>query len=154
MTNQEIADVFRRLANLIELLEDNPFRIRSYRMAAETIEDWPQPLTEIAASGGQTALRELPGVGPGISQKIIDLLATGTFKSYQAITAEIPATTLDLLQIEGVGMKMLHTLYHQFQLTNLDDFAKFVAGGGLGSVPRLGEKGQARIRESLSQLGY
>lgn len=153
LTNQEIADVFRRLANLIELLEDDPFRIRSYRTAAETIEDWPQPLAEIAASGGATALRELPGVGPGISQKIIDLLATGTFNSYEAITARIPATTTDLLNVDGVGMNMLHTLYHQFQLTNLQDFAKFVAGGGLDRVPKLGEKGQARIRESLKQLG-
>src|SRR5690242_2626410 len=144
MTNQEIAGFFHRLANLMELREDDPFRIRSYRMAAETIEDWPKPLAEIAADGA-TALRELPGVGPAISQKIMDLLATGTFKTYQEITAEIPETTLDLLKVEGVGMKMLHTLFHQFHLTNLDDFAKFVAGGGLASVPKLGEKGQARI---------
>jgi DNA polymerase (family 10) len=152
MTNQEIAGFFHRLANLMELREDDPFRIRSYRMAAETIEDWPKPLAKIAADGA-TALRELPGVGPAISQKIMDLLATGTFKTYQEITAEIPETTLDLLRVEGVGMKMLHTLFHQFHLTNLEDFANFVAGGGLARVPKLGEKGQARIRDSLRQLG-
>ena len=72
MTNQEIAGFFHRLANLMELREDDPFRIRSYRMAAETIEDWPKPLAEIAADGA-TALRELPGVGPAISQKITAL---------------------------------------------------------------------------------
>jgi len=153
MTNQEIAGFFHRLANLMELREDDPFRIRSYRMAAETIEDWPKPLAEIAAESSAAGLRELPGVGPAISQKIMDLLATGTFKTYQEITAEIPETTLDLLRVEGVGLKMLHTLFHQFHLTNLEDFAKFAAGGGLASVPKLGEKGQARIRESLRQLG-
>ena len=130
MSNQEIADVFRRLANLLELREDDPFRIRSYRTAAETIEDWPKPLADIAATGGAAALRELPGIGPAISQKIIDLLTTGTFKTYQEITAEITATVLDLLKVDGIGMKMLHTLYEQFHLTNLEDFAKFVAGGG------------------------
>jgi DNA polymerase (family 10) len=153
MTNQEIADVFHRLANLMELRQDDPFRIRSYRTAAETIEDWPKPLAEVAADGDGAALRELPGIGAAISQKILDLLATGSFKTYQEITAEIPDTVLDLLKVDGIGMKMLHTLYHQFQLTNLDDFARFVAGGGLHSVPGIGEKGQARIRESLRQLG-
>ncbi len=138
MTNQEIADVFRRLANLLELREDDPFRIRSYRMAAETIEDWPKPLAEIAAEGDGAALRGLPGIGAAISQKIIDLLATGTFKTYQEITAEIPDTTLDLLKVDGIGMKMLQTLYEQFHLTNLEDFAKFVSGGGLDSVPKIG----------------
>lgn len=154
MTNQEIAEVFHRLANLMELRQDDPFRIRSYRTAAETIEDWPKPLADVAASGGAVALRELHGVGPAISQKIVDLLATGTFKTYQEITAEIPATTLDLLKVDGVGIKMLQTLHAQFQLTRLDDFAKFVAGGGLNSVAGVGEKTQARIRESLRQLGY
>jgi len=154
MTNQEIADVFRRLANLMELRGDDLFRIRSYRTAAETIEDWPKPLAEIAADGGATALRELPGIGAAISQKIIDLLTNGTFKAYEEITAEIPATTLDLLKVDGVGIKMLQTLHSQFQLSRLDDFARFVAGGGLNSVAGVGERTQARIRESLRQLGY
>ncbi len=154
MTNSEIAEVFRRLANLMELGEENFFKIRSYRAAAETIEDWPKSLAELVAAGKPEALRELPGVGDAISKKIVDLLATGTFKAYQDITAEIPDTTLDLLKVDGVGMKMLHTLHKQFCLTNLEDFARFVTGGGLNSVPGVGEKTQIRIRESLKALGY
>lgn len=154
MTNQEIADTFRRLARLMELAEENFFKVRSYQSAADTIEDWPQPLAEIVAEKGATGLRELPGIGEAISRKIIDLLATGTFKAYEEIKSRIPETTLDLLKIDGLGIKTLKILYQQFCLTNLDDFAKFVAGGGLGSVPNLGEKTQARISQSLRQLGY
>jgi DNA polymerase (family 10) len=154
MTNQEIAEVFRRLANLMELGEENPFKLRSYRTAADTIEDWPKPLAEIVAEGGQDGLRELPGVGDAISKKIVDLLITGTFNAYEKAKAKIPETILDLLKVDGLGFKTLQILHSQFQLTNLDDFAKFVAGGGLDSVPRLGEKTQARIRESLKTLGY
>jgi DNA polymerase (family 10) len=154
MTNQGIAAAFARLANLMELRGDNPFKIRSYRNAAEVIEDLTTPLAELAAQGGAARLKELPGVGDAISKKIIDLLNTGTFKAYEEITAEIPATVLDLLQVDGIGMKTLEILYHQFHLTNLADFAKYVAGGGLDSVPRLGEKVQARIRTSLQELGY
>ncbi len=154
MTNQQIADVFRRLAALLELGGENFFKVRSYQSAADTIEDWPQPLAEIFAEKEVAGLRELPGIGEAISKKIADLLITGTFNAYEKAKAAIPETTLDLLKVDGVGIKTLKALYDQFCLTNLDDFAKFVAGGGLGSVPGMVEKTQARIRESLRQLGY
>jgi DNA polymerase (family 10) len=152
MTNQEIADVFRRLADLMELGEDNPFKIRAYRAAAETIEDTTTPLSVMVSEGGVARLMELPGVGAAISGKIVELLETGTFKTYEEIKAKIPETTLDLLSVEGVGLKTLQMLYQRFQITNLHDFAKFVEGGGLSSVPRLGEKTQDRIRSSLKEL--
>ena len=158
MSNPEIAEIFRRLANLMELREDNPFKIRAYRTAADTIEDTGTPLAEmLSASGpseGKARLRELPGIGEAISQKIADLLATGTFKAYEEIKADIPETTLDLLRVEGIGTATLKILHDQFQLTNLPDFAKFVAGGGLDSVPGFGEKSQERVRRSLETLGY
>jgi DNA polymerase (family 10) len=154
MSNPEIAEIFRRLANLMELREDNPFKIRAYRTAADTIEDAGTPLAEMLSAGGPARLRELPGIGEAISRKIADLLATGTFKAYEEIKADIPETTLDLLRVEGIGMATLKILHDQFQLTNLPDFAKFVAGGGLDSVPGFGEKSQERVRRSLETLGY
>ena len=153
MTNPQIADVFRRLAALMELGGENFFKVRSYQSAADTIEDWPQPLADIFAATGVSGLRELPGIGEAISKKIVDLLTTGTFNAYEKAKAAIPETTLDLLKVDGVGIKTLKIFYEQFCLTNLDDFAKFVAGGGLDSVQGMGEKTQARIRESLGQLG-
>jgi DNA polymerase (family 10) len=152
MTNQEIAAIFHRIAALMELRDDNPFKIRSYRAAAEVIEDTPTPLAQIAAEGGAARLRELPSVGEAISKKILEILATGTCKLYEELKAEVPETVLDLLRVEGVGMKTAQMLYRQFRITNLDDFAKFVAGGGLHSVPHLGEKAHERIRASLEQL--
>ncbi len=153
MTNQQIAEVFRHLANLLDLRGDNFFKVRSYQSAADTIEDWPQPLAEIVAEQGSAGLRDLPGIGEAISKKIVDLLLTGSFKLWDEVRSEIPESALDLLKVDGVGIKTLKIFYHQFCLTNLDDFAKFVAGGGLDSVPGLGEKLQARIRQSLKQHG-
>ncbi|MCI0336703.1 MAG: hypothetical protein L0226_03930 [Acidobacteria bacterium] len=154
MTNQEIAGVFRRLANLLEVLDENPFKIRSYRTAADTIEDATTPLVEIVAAGGAEKLRELPGIGEAISKKIVELIETGTFKLYQEVTEEIPETVLDLLRVEGIGIKTLQILYHQFKITSLKDFARFVEGGGLNSLPRLSVNTQARMRASLRELGY
>jgi DNA polymerase (family X) len=154
MTNQEIAEVFRNLADLLELRDENPFKIRSYRTAAEMIEDTTTPLVELVASGGEAKLRELPGIGEAISKKIVELLDTGTFRLYEEVKAEIPETVLDLLKVEGIGSKTLQILYKQFHITSLADFAKFVEGGGLNSVPRLSEKAKLRISESLRQLGF
>ena len=152
MTNQQIAEVFRRLASLLDLRGENFFKVRSYQSAADTIEDWPQPLAELVAENGAAGLRELPGIGEAISKKIVDLLTTGSFKLWDEVRAEIPESTLDLLKVDGVGIKTLKIFYHQFCLTNLGDFAKFVAGGGLDSVPGIGEKLQARIRASVAEL--
>jgi DNA polymerase (family 10) len=152
MSNEEVASVFRRLADLMELRDDNPFKLRAYRHAAEVIEELTTPLSEIAETGGAAALRELPGVGAAISGKIIEILKTGTCRAYEELKSEIPETTLDLLKVEGVGMKTAQILYRQFKITSLADFASFARGGGLASVPRLGEKAQARIAASLRQL--
>ncbi len=154
MTNQEIATIFRRLALLLELRGENLFKIRSYRTAAETIEDTTAPLVEMASAGGADRLRELPGIGEAISKKIVDLLETGTFKLYEEVKSEIPETVLDLLEVDGVGFKTLQLLYHQFHIASLEDLSRFVEGGGLNSVPRLGGSVQTRIRASLKQRGY
>lgn len=69
MDNHEIAAVFRRLADLMELGEENPFKIRAYRAAADTIEDTTTPLAEMIEAGGVARLRELPGVGEAISKR-------------------------------------------------------------------------------------
>jgi DNA polymerase (family 10) len=150
MTNQEIAAVFRRLADLLELRDENPFKIRSYRAAAETIEETTTPLVDLVAAGGLAKLRELPGIGEAISKKIVELAETGTFRLYEEVKAELPPSILDLLKIDGIGLKTLQLLFRQFHITNLEDFTKFVEGGGLNSVPRLSDKAKLRIKEQLA----
>jgi DNA polymerase (family 10) len=152
--NDEIARIFARIAALMEFGEGNPFKIRSYRAASELIADLQTPLAKLAAEGGAARLRELPGIGEAISRKIVEILETGTCRLYEQLKAETPETLLDLLAIDGIGMKTAQLLYQQFHLTNLDDFARFVAGGGLESVPRLGGRAQARIIASLEAHGY
>ena len=91
----------------MELRGDDQFRIRSYRTAADLIADLQTPIEELAQQGGAAELRKLPGIGEAISRKIIDIVETGTTKLYEELNAEIPATVLDLLEIEGIGMKTL-----------------------------------------------
>src|ERR1041385_4847005 len=113
MDNKEIARRFYRLSALMEVRGDDPFRLRSYRNAAESIEVWPTSLKEIADKEGVAGLQEIPGVGKAIAGKVIELLTKGTFDAWERLTAETPDTVLDPLAISGIGPNTHARLPHR-----------------------------------------
>jgi DNA polymerase (family X) len=149
MNNDAIARRFYRLAALMEVRGDDPFRWRSYRNAAEAIEVWPTPLKEIAEKEGVAGLQEIPGVGKAIAGKVIDLLTKGTFDAWERLTAETPETVLDLMEIPGIGPKTAALLHRRFKVSTLDDMKAFVKSGGLEMVDGIGPKTAERIKEAL-----
>ena len=151
MDNKEIARRFYRLSALMEVRGDDPFRLRSYRNAAEAIEVWPTSLKEIADQEGVAGLQEIPGVGKAIAGKVIELLAKGTFDAWERLTAETPETVLDLLEIPGIGPKTAALLHQRFKVSSLPDRKTFAAGGGLDLVDGIGPKTAERIKEALNE---
>ena len=149
MDNESIARRFYRLAALMDIRGDDPFRLRSYRNAAEAIETWPTPLPKIAAEEGIAGLQAIPGVGKAIAGKILELLDRGTFDAWEKIVAETPETVLDLLDIPGIGPKTAATLHQKFQVSSREALKTFVAGGGLELVDGIGPKTAERIKENL-----
>ena len=149
MDNEAIARRFYRLAALMDIRGDDPFRLRSYRNAAEAIETWPTPMKKIAAAEGLSGLQSIPGVGKAIAGKILELLERGSFNAWERLTAETPETVLDLLEIPGIGPKTAALLHQKFKVSSRSDLEKFVAGGGLEMVDGIGPKTAERIKESL-----
>ena len=149
MDNEAIARRFYRLAALMDIRGDDPFRLRSYRNAAEAIETWPIPLEKIAAAEGITGLQAIPGVGKAIAGKIIELFDRSTFDAWERIIAETPETVLDLLDIPGIGPKTTALLHQKFKVSSREALKRFVAGGGLELVDGIGPKTAQRIKESL-----
>jgi DNA polymerase (family X) len=149
MNNAEIARRFYRLSALMEIRGDDPFRLRSYRNAAEAIEVWPTPLKEIAEKEGLAGLQEIPGVGKAIAGKVIDLLERGTFDAWERLIAETPETVLELTEIPGIGPKTAALLHRRFKVASLPELKAFVAGGGLDLVDGIGPKTAERIKEAL-----
>ena len=149
MNNEEIARRFSRLAALMELRSDDPFRLRSYRNAAEAIEVWPTPLKEIAAKEGLGGLQSIPGVGKAIAGKIVELLDRGTFDAWERLITETPESVLDLMELPGIGPKTAALLHQKFKVSSIDDLKTFVAGGGLDLVDGIGPKTADKIKESL-----
>ena len=150
MNNEAIARRFYRLAALMEIRGDDPFRLRSYRNAAEAIEVWPTPLKEIAAQEGLTGLQEIPGVGKAIASKVVELLDRGSFDAWDRLTKETPESVLELTEVPGIGPKTAALLHQRFKVSSRDDLKKFVAGGGLEMVDGIGPKSSERIKEDLS----
>jgi DNA polymerase (family 10) len=149
MTNEEIARRFHRLSALMEIRGDDPFRLRSYRNAAEAIEVWSTPLKEIADKEGVAGLQTIPGVGKAIAGKVMDLLERGTFDAWERLIAETPETVLDLTEIPGIGPKTAALLHERFKVSSLPELKTFVAGGGLDLVDGIGAKTAEKIKEAL-----
>ena len=149
MDNEVIARRFYRLAALMELRGDDPFRWRSYRNAAEAIEVWPTPLKDIAEQEGVAGLQTIPGVGKAIAGKVIELLQRGSFDAWDRLTAETPESVLDLMEIPGIGPKTAALLHQRFKISTLPEFKTFVAGGGLDMVDGIGPKTAEKIKEAL-----
>lgn len=149
MDNHEIARRFSRLAALMEVRGDDPFRLRSYRNAAEAIEVWPTPLKEIADKEGIAGLQEIPGVGKAIAGKVIDLLTKGSFDAWDRLIKETPESVLDLLELPGIGPKTAALLHQRFKVSSLDELKMFVAAGGLDSVEGIGPRTAEKIKEAL-----
>jgi len=133
----------------MDIRGDDPFRLRSYRNAAEALETWPIPLKKIASQEGLAGLLAIPGVGKAIAGKIVELLDRNTFDAWERITAETPETVLDLLDIPGIGPKTAALLHQKFKVSSRKELKKFVAGGGLDLVDGIGPKTAERIKESL-----
>ena len=150
MDNKEIARRFFRLAALMEVRGDDPFRLRSYRNAAEAIEVWPTSLKEIAEKDGVAGLQEIPGIGKAIAGKVIDLLTKGSFDAWDRLVAETPETVLDLLEIPGIGPKTAALLHQRFKVSSREDLKTFVASGGLDMVDGIGPRTAERIKEVLA----
>ena len=149
MDNESIDRRFHQLAALMDIRGDDPFRLRSYRNAAEAIEVWPISVAGIARKEGVAGLQTIPGVGKAIAGKIVDMVETGTFDAWEKLTAETPASVLDLLEIPGIGPKTAALLHQTFKVSSLEDLKRFVAGGGLEMVDGIGPKTAEKIKESL-----
>jgi len=149
MDNESIARRFHRLAALMDIRGDDPFRLRSYRNAAEAIETWPVPMQQIAAAEGIAGLQAIPGVGKAIAGKILELLDRGTFDAWERIIVETPESVLDLLELPGIGPKTAALLHQKYKVSSLEALRKFVQGGGLEQVDGIGPKTAERIKESL-----
>lgn len=147
MNNLAIARVLAEIGDLLEIKNENPFKIRAYRNAAETIVHLG---TQVAEMTGAERLA-IPGVGKDLAGKLGELVETGTVRYHQELLAEFPPTILDLLHLQGVGPKTVSLFYSGLGIRTLDELRQAAGEGRLRTLKGMGAKKEALILKALDE---
>jgi DNA polymerase (family 10) len=145
--NADIARIFEEIADLLEIQEANPFRVRAYRNAARTVGDVRRDLAQAISEGKE--LPKLPGVGADLAAKIEEIARTGTTKLLEELHKDLPPAITTLLSIPGLGPKRVRTLYRGLEVQTLDQLATAARAGRIRELPGFAEKTEAAILQAV-----
>src|SRR5438132_1785669 len=149
MRNADLARVFRDIAAYLDM-DDVPFKPRAYEKAAQAIESHDRPLDEMYRASGVKALRQIPGVGASMADKLEELITTGKCKLRQQYHRRMPVDLAALTALEGVGPKGVKVLYERLRVRTLADLAAAARAGKVRALPRFGEKSEQKILKALA----
>lgn len=148
LSNQQVAQVFRDLADALEALGENRFKTQAYARAAETIAALPTSLYRYLEAG---TLDELPGVGPAITAKLTELLTTGRLEFRERLREQVPDGVLAIMRLPGIGPKTALRLFRELGIHDPEELEDAARQGRIRSVKGLGPRLEARILEALAQ---
>ena len=141
MDNITLARLLDETAALLEIDAADPFRIRSYRRAAEAVEQQTTQLATLATPDADPkALLDIPGIGKGMAANIRDLVATGTMALREELLTKYKPTMLELLRLPGMGPKTVAMLFSALQIADIDALEEAAKRGDLLTLPRMGQK--------------
>ncbi len=149
MQNPDVARLFDEVADLLEIQNENPFRVRAYRNAARIVRDYPRPLSDEVKRG--TDLTEIPGIGADLAGRIKEIVTTGSLTLHRQLAAKLPAGLLDLLRIPGLGPKRVKLLYSKLKVKSAADLEKALDAGTVKKLAGFGAKIEQNIRNGLGQ---
>jgi len=149
MKNKELADLFERMADILEFKGENPFKISAYRKASRIIRDLTQDIEDITESG---KLKDVPGIGEGMAQKIMEYLKTGKVSKFEEVRKGVPDELIAIMDIPGMGPKTLSMLHKAKGISNLSQMEKAVEDGSLVGLPGIGEKKVENIKRGIQLL--
>ena len=145
--NKDVAAIFDEFADLLEIDDANPFRVRAYRNAARTVRSLGRDLSEMVAAGED--LTALPGIGTDLAAKVVEIVQTGTAKALQELQRRLPTSLEALLEIPGLGPKRVKALYRELGIKNLDQLEAAARAGRLEAVAGFGMKTQRHILDTI-----
>jgi len=145
--NRHIADRLEAFAALLELAEANPYTVRAYRRAAETIRGAPLPVADLVLGG---RVRDLRGIGPGIEARLRELVETGEIAELAELERDLAPELIGLGRYLGLTSKRSIELARALDVRTADEFREAAAAGRLRDVPGVGPKIEAQILEALS----
>ena len=150
VTNEEIAELFEKMATLLEMKGDTVFKIRAYQRAARTISQLSFPLEQ--AVRDEVDLKKIPGIGKAISDKTQEYLNTGRVDAYERLLAELPDGVLTLMTIPGIGSKTAMLITQELGVSTIEGIEKAIHEGKVAALPRMGQRTADNILRHIHSL--
>jgi DNA polymerase (family 10) len=147
--NADIAAAFRRLADLLEIEGENPFRVRAYRNAAATVGGLPRDAAAMLADGAD--LSELPGIGDDLAGKIAEMVETGSLHLLEEIETRVPPGLSDMTRIPGLGPRRVKAIHQALGIDDIETLERAARNGRLRTLPGFGAKTEAKIIEEIGR---
>lgn len=149
MSNATLSAIFDQMADVMEILGEDQFRVNTYRRVARIVGEMPTDVDVLLEKG---QLGDVPGIGKSTLAKIDEFVKTGTIKAHQELLARIPSSLLELLRIPGVGPKSVKTLYQNLHVGSIADLKQALDSGLVETLPGFGQKKAAGIRRGIEFL--
>jgi len=150
MNNRQLADTFTLIGNLCEIKGEVIYVVLAYRKASESLMALPREASEYWKEG---KLREIPGVGKAIAEKIDELLTTGKLGFLEKLKEEIPPSLAELLPVPSLGPKKIAMIWKTLGITSLAELEAAAKEGKLRDLPGMGAKSETAILEGIASLG-
>ncbi|MFN2540874.1 MAG: DNA polymerase/3'-5' exonuclease PolX [Chthoniobacterales bacterium] len=149
MTKTQVAEALQEIATLMELKDENPFKIRAYANAARSIETFGGNVPDLQ---DEEALAKIPGIGKSIAEKIKELVTAGSIKYLEELRAQFPAAILELFGIPGLGAKKIKALHEQLHISSIEELRAACESGRVAKLPGFGETTQEKLCEAIERL--
>ncbi len=149
MRNPILSEIFNQMADIMEILGEDRFRINSYRKVARIISDMPTDIETLLTTG---RLAKTPGIGKSSLAKIEEFLKTGKITAHQQLLTKIPPTLLELLTIPGVGPKGVKAVYEKQNIKSITELKKAIEDGSVAALAGFGDKKAAVIARGIEFL--
>ncbi len=150
MDNRSIANLLIETADLLEIAAGDPFRVRSYRRAAEAVESTTQPLGKFALEDPKKLL-EISGIGKGMAANIGDMEKTGTLPLREELLTKYKPSMLELLKLPGMGPKSVALFWEVLQVADIDQLEAAIEAGKLEDLPRFGTKAAEKLKKGIAE---
>lgn len=148
MINQKIAKIFFQMSEYY-VMKDVAFKPQAYEKAARLIESMEGDLQDVYKKDGVDGLMKIEGIGQGLAEKIEEFIKTGKVKEYEKLKKECPVDLEHLTSIEGLGPKMIKTLYQKLKVKTINDLEKAAKSGLIQKLSRFGPKVEKNILKGI-----
>ena len=151
MDNAEVASVFAQIADFLDVLGENPFRVRAYRNAARIVEGLGEPIANLVKEAPDE-IEELPGIGADLAGKIVEIVKTGTHPLLVELRAKVPAGVIAIMGVPGVGPKRAKMFYDALGVASVADLERAAKEQKLRALKGVGEKLEAKVLAGCAQV--